>query len=63
MNNISQEALQPFRTGGRVLDRIEKLEAVRETAEAFLYALDTDPGYPFRRQEALRAALAAIAVL
>jgi len=55
-----QEPLQPFRTDGMTLDRLERLEAVREAAKAFLYALDTDPGYPFKSQEALRAALARV---
>lgn len=54
---VSQERLQPFRTDARTTDRIEKLEAVREAAKAFLEALDTDPGFPMKRQEALRTAL------
>ena len=52
-----QEPLQPFRTDGMTLDRLERLEAVREAAKAFLFGLDSDPGYAFKSHEALRAAL------
>jgi len=46
-----------YRTDAKALERVEKLEAVRAAADEFLYALDTDPGFPFKRQEALRTAL------
>ncbi len=49
--------MNAYRTNDPTMARLHALELVRETAEAFLYALDTDPGYPMRRQEAMRAAL------
>jgi hypothetical protein len=47
----------PYRTSALTLDRLERLETVYEAAKAFLTALDTDPGFPLRRQEALRTAI------
>ncbi len=52
--------MNDYRTDARTVEYIRALELVRETAAVFLYVLDTDPGFPFRRQEALRAALAAV---
>lgn len=49
-----------YRTDARTVERLLALEKVRETAAAFLFALDTDPGFPMRRQEALRIALLAV---
>lgn len=49
-----------YRTDAKTVERQEKLETVYRAAQAFLDALDTDPGYPTRRQEDLRRALRAL---
>lgn len=54
MNNPSPP--HPYRSDPHS-SYLQKLEDVRDAAAAFLFALDTDPGFPMRRQEDLREAL------
>ena len=49
----------PFRTDARILDRLEKLEALREAVKEFIYAHETDLGWPARRYVAMRKVLEA----
>ena len=46
-----------YRTNAKLLSKLESLELVKKAAIEFLKALDSDAGYPMRRQEALRCAI------
>ena len=42
-----------YRTNAKLLSKLESLELVKKAAIEFLKALDSDAGYPMRRQESL----------